>query len=164
MIVTLYRNCSQHEPSGRDSYSGSGRFLVHRLFRRRTQRHAYRHPDSKCGTGPWKSRENEGWLGADVSRVRFAGASMSLNLYRLQVNHLSTSLALLLLVPNLVRAAREKQTISRVVITSSGVHMSVPVDELASSSDILKKMSDPEFCTTQNLASRYDETKREFYH
>lgn len=89
---------------------------------------------------------------------------MSLNSYRLQVNHLSTSLALLLLVPNLVRAAREKQITSRVVITSSGVHMSVPVDELASSSDILKKMSDPEFCTPPNMATRYDETKRKLYH
>lgn len=100
-------------------------------------------------------------MGADVSRVQFAATPMSLNLYRLQVNHLSTSLALLLLVPNLVRAAKDKQTTSRVVITSSGVHMSVPVDELASSSDVLKKLSDPEFCTPQNLATRYDETKRE---
>lgn len=161
IIVTLYRNCSHHESGGRNPCSGSGRFLVYHLFRRRAERHAYRHSDSKCGSGTWKSREDEGWLGANVSRVQFPAASISLSSCRLQVNHLSTSLAILLLVPNLVRAAREKLTTSRVVITSSGVHMSVPVDELASSSDILKKMSDPEFCTPQNLAARYDETKRE---
>ena len=79
---------------------------------------------------------------------------------RLHINHLSTSLAALLLLPNLVRAGKEKHTTSRLVITASERHMSVPVDKLATSSNVLRKLNDVGAEAFKG-GDRYHETKRQ---
>ena len=76
------------------------------------------------------------------------------------MNHLGTSLASLLLVPNLVRAARENNTTSRLVVTTSEMHMTIPVEDLASTPEVLKTLNVPEHCTPKDMEARYPLTKR----
>ncbi|KAF7964843.1 hypothetical protein HWV62_2514, partial [Athelia sp. TMB] len=66
----------------------------------------------------------------------------------LQVNHLGTSLLSLLLLPSLVKTAKEKSAISRLVIVSSDMHYFTEIskDEQASPS-IIAKLNSKEYST-----------------
>ncbi|KIP11264.1 hypothetical protein PHLGIDRAFT_489213 [Phlebiopsis gigantea 11061_1 CR5-6] len=78
----------------------------------------------------------------------------------LQVNHVSTALLSALLLPNLVKAAREHHSRSRLVIVASGVHHSIRFSEAVTSSPmILDALSSAEYCTPEVMQRRYDETK-----
>lgn len=88
--------------------------------------------------------------------------SMFFTFCRLQVDHLGTSLASLLLIPNLVRAAKEKHTTSRMVVTASETHMFTTIDELVATPEVLKSLNDPEHCTPKDMEARYPLTKRKF--
>ncbi|KAJ3556540.1 hypothetical protein NM688_g1968 [Phlebia brevispora] len=78
----------------------------------------------------------------------------------LQVNHLSTALLSILLLPNLVRTAQQNGTHSRLVIVSSDTHFWTKFDEeLLDSPNILRKLNDKEYCVTQGMAHRYADTK-----
>ncbi|GJE88262.1 NAD(P)-dependent dehydrogenase [Phanerochaete sordida] len=79
----------------------------------------------------------------------------------IQVNHLSTALLSLLLLPNMASAAQKHQCNSRLVIVTSEVHFLVDIgNELQSSSKgILRTLSDREFCTPARFSKRYEESK-----
>ncbi|KAJ3553195.1 hypothetical protein NM688_g3744 [Phlebia brevispora] len=78
----------------------------------------------------------------------------------LQVNHLSTALLSILLLPNLVRTARQNGTHSRLVVVSSDFHFLTKLDdELLDAPNILRKFSDKEYCTPRVMAHRYGDTK-----
>lgn len=76
----------------------------------------------------------------------------------LQVNHLSTALLCLLLLPNLARAAREHNSYSRLVVTSSGMHMTVNLDKHAAAPNVLRALNTPEDFTGKDFP-QYSETK-----
>lgn len=79
----------------------------------------------------------------------------------LQVNHLSTALACLLLLPNMVRAAQEHKSHARLVITTSGLHMAARFGEdLASAPSILHALNSAEVCASERFQTRYHDTKR----
>ncbi|KAJ3525458.1 hypothetical protein NM688_g8400 [Phlebia brevispora] len=81
----------------------------------------------------------------------------------LQVNHLSTALLAVLLLPNLVRTAQKHGTHSRLVIVSSDTHYWTKFDEeMLDAPSILRKLNDREFCTTEVMAHRYYDTKCEY--
>lgn len=48
------------------------------------------------------------------------------------------------------------------VITASETHMIPPVDDLATMPEVLKTLSDPEYCTPKIMEARYPLTKRKF--
>jgi retinol dehydrogenase-12 len=70
--------------------------------------------------------------------------------FRLQVNHLATSLLSLLLIPQLVAAGRKSSTPSRMVIVSSGVHHWINLaEEVKASVKPLETLSSKEWCTPE---------------
>ncbi|KAJ3525459.1 hypothetical protein NM688_g8399 [Phlebia brevispora] len=78
----------------------------------------------------------------------------------LQVNHLSTALLSILLLPNLVRTAQKNGTRSRLVIVSSDTHFWTKFnEELLDSPSILEKLNDKQYCVTGGMAHRYPDTK-----
>ncbi|EKM53475.1 uncharacterized protein PHACADRAFT_175903 [Phanerochaete carnosa HHB-10118-sp] len=78
----------------------------------------------------------------------------------LQINHLSTALISFLLLPNLIRAAQEHGTRSRLVIVSSDAHLRATFDQtLRSAPSILKTLSNREYCTPEVMDMRYQHTK-----
>ena len=81
---------------------------------------------------------------------------------RLQVNHLSTALLSLLLLPNMAKAAQEHKSHARLVLVSSEMHFFARISEdlKVAPSGILKTLNDPQFCTPERFRSRYPETKR----
>ncbi|KAF7796917.1 hypothetical protein EIP86_008102 [Pleurotus ostreatoroseus] len=79
----------------------------------------------------------------------------------LQVNHLSTALLSLLLMPNLIHTAQANGTISRMVIVSSDMHYWIKLEEeLLDSPSLLQKLSEKAYCTPEVMEQRYSVTKR----
>ncbi|EGN97796.1 hypothetical protein SERLA73DRAFT_182545 [Serpula lacrymans var. lacrymans S7.3] len=77
----------------------------------------------------------------------------------IQVNHLSTALLSLLLMPNMISAGTLSSP-SRVVIVSSDVHYWATIeDEVRNSPKVLAKLSDKTYCTTNAMRRRYHQTK-----
>ena len=87
---------------------------------------------------------------------------MNANLVRrVQVNHLSTALVALSLVPNMARAAREHGSHSRLVIVCSGLHASTEPEKVTCKPHILHALNDAEYCSKpETMAVRYSDTKR----
>ncbi|KAF7345417.1 WW domain-containing oxidoreductase [Mycena venus] len=79
----------------------------------------------------------------------------------LQVNHLSTSLLALLLLPAMIRTAQRHSTTPRLVVVSSGAHHWVEVDKkLYENPDVLKTLGGAEYCSNpKNMQGRYPLTK-----
>ncbi|EKM54524.1 uncharacterized protein PHACADRAFT_258435 [Phanerochaete carnosa HHB-10118-sp] len=78
----------------------------------------------------------------------------------LQVNHLSTALVCLLLLPNMYKAAQVHNSHPRLVITTSGLHMGVRFDEdLSSKPNLLRALNSPEVCTSGRFQTRYNDSK-----
>ncbi|KAJ3556541.1 hypothetical protein NM688_g1969 [Phlebia brevispora] len=78
----------------------------------------------------------------------------------LQINHLSTALLSILLLPNLARTARANGTLSRLVIVSSESHFWLKFDvALLDATSLLCTLSDEKYCTPQVMDSRYAVTK-----
>lgn len=66
----------------------------------------------------------------------------------LQVNHLSTSLLALLLLPAMIKTAQQHSTSPRLVVVSSDMHYWVKMDKnLSENPDILKTLGSAEYCT-----------------
>lgn len=80
----------------------------------------------------------------------------------LQVNHLSTALLSLLLVPNMLKAAELHSSASRLVLVSSGLHFLVDIDRELVQSAILQTLGQKEFCTDAEMRRRYPVTKRTY--
>ncbi|KAJ6586340.1 hypothetical protein DFH09DRAFT_1432174 [Mycena vulgaris] len=80
----------------------------------------------------------------------------------LQVNHIATSFAVLLLVPIMLRTATDHATLPRIVLVSSGLHYLVKIDEEARTKPgrILETLGSPEYCTPgKRLREQYSITK-----
>ncbi|KAJ7453066.1 hypothetical protein B0H11DRAFT_1927217 [Mycena galericulata] len=79
----------------------------------------------------------------------------------LQVNHLSTSLLALLLLPSMVNTAVRYGTLPRLVVVSSGPHHWPTIDKsLRENPEIIKTMGDAEYCTSPGgMRRRYPITK-----
>ncbi|EKM54523.1 uncharacterized protein PHACADRAFT_185441 [Phanerochaete carnosa HHB-10118-sp] len=87
----------------------------------------------------------DGWEQADTS---------------LQVNHLSTALICLLLLPNMHKAAQVHNSHPRLVTTTSGLHMRVRFGEdLLSTPSLLHTLNSPELCTSERFQVRYHDSK-----
>ncbi|KAJ7663864.1 hypothetical protein DFH06DRAFT_1393669 [Mycena polygramma] len=64
----------------------------------------------------------------------------------LQVNHLSTSLLALLLLPVMIKTAQQNSTTPRIVLVSSGMHYLVEIEKgLYESQDMLRTLGGPEY-------------------
>jgi hypothetical protein len=82
---------------------------------------------------------------------------------RLQVNHLSTSLLCLRLLPHLLRtAAQHPGTTPRLTVVTSEGHYWVDVDDLLPNTDasMIKRLNDPSYVVGSALRSQYQRTKR----
>jgi NAD(P)-dependent dehydrogenase (short-subunit alcohol dehydrogenase family) len=88
----------------------------------------------------------DGWESMFVYRQFTARVYCWYLAFRLQVNHLATSLLSLLLIPQLVSTGRKSSTPSRMVIVSSDVHYwANPTEEVKASAKPLKKLSNQEW-------------------
>ncbi|KAJ6590424.1 hypothetical protein DFH09DRAFT_1273944 [Mycena vulgaris] len=77
----------------------------------------------------------------------------------LQVNCLSTHLLALLLLPTMLKTAKEHSTFPRIVVVASGVHFSTTIEKpLSEDPAMLKTMGGAEYCA-KNMGSRYGQTK-----
>ncbi|KAF7364068.1 hypothetical protein MSAN_01065600 [Mycena sanguinolenta] len=80
----------------------------------------------------------------------------------LQVNHLSTSLVILRLLPRLFSTAKENRTISRIVVVSSELLYDVTVekDARAGPEGILRTLANPQYLkNTRRMREQYSVTK-----
>ncbi|KAJ6537643.1 hypothetical protein B0H19DRAFT_961692 [Mycena capillaripes] len=80
----------------------------------------------------------------------------------LQVNHLATSFAALLLLPAILRTAHENGTVSRIVFVSSELHYDVVIEKeaLSKQGSILRTLNSPEFLKpTRRMREQYSITK-----
>ncbi|KAJ7900599.1 hypothetical protein B0H14DRAFT_2429170, partial [Mycena olivaceomarginata] len=78
----------------------------------------------------------------------------------LQVNHLSTSLLALLLLPAMIKTAQQHSTSPRLVVVSSDMHYWVKMDKnLSENPDVLKTLGSAEYCTEKNMKERYQVSK-----
>jgi hypothetical protein len=94
---------------------------------------------------PYKSQKRMSW-NAYLDRRR-----------RIQVNHLSTSLLTLLLLPTFVRTAEKYGGYPNITIVASDVHYwAKPLPK----EKILSTLSDPKFCTFSVMSDRYNVSKR----
>ncbi|EPQ52486.1 NAD P-binding protein [Gloeophyllum trabeum ATCC 11539] len=83
--------------------------------------------------GTWRHTKPEGWETT------------------LQVNHLSTALCSLLLLPRLLETAKEHSVQTRLVVVSSGAHAAIRIDETARQSpSILEKLNDEQYMSGTN--------------
>ena len=66
------------------------------------------------------------------------------------MNQLATSMAVLLLVPTMMRTAAEHRTLPRLVVVTSDLHYDVVIDEevCAKRGKILQTMSTPNYSST----------------
>ncbi|KAI1318727.1 short-chain dehydrogenase/reductase SDR [Xylariaceae sp. FL0255] len=96
-------------------------------------------------------------LNAGVKQMEFSrsGTGHETNV---QVNHLSTALLSLLLLPPLTRTAQDTHTPSRLTIVTSEVHFWTPFDEKAAPS-ILERMDQEESFNKKNAVERYSTSK-----
>jgi retinol dehydrogenase 12 len=70
--------------------------------------------------------------------------------HRIQINHLSTALVSLLLLPLLVQTAEKYGTNPRLTVTASDVHLNCTFKpDVLQSPRILEKLSDREYCTSR---------------
>ncbi|KAJ7462128.1 hypothetical protein FB451DRAFT_479597 [Mycena latifolia] len=78
-----------------------------------------------------------------------------------QVNHLGISLAIILLVPTMLRTANEFTTLPRIVLVSSFLHHHVTIEREARSrpGKILKTLASKEYYTTKRMEQLYSVTK-----
>ena len=68
--------------------------------------------------------------------------------HSIQVNHLSTALLSLLMLPHLLKTTKSSSITPRLVIVSSEVHYLTNISKIERDSpDILEKLSDKEYCT-----------------
>jgi retinol dehydrogenase-12 len=89
----------------------------------------------------------DGWESSFVSR-RLSSPTPRLTDDRLQVNDLSTSLLALLLLPIMIKTAKEHATLPRLVVVSSGVHYWITIEkDLCESPTMLKTFGSSEYCT-----------------
>ncbi|KAK2459322.1 hypothetical protein APHAL10511_008677 [Amanita phalloides] len=78
----------------------------------------------------------------------------------LQVNHLSTALLALLLLPRMIETARRHSVTPRLVIISSDTHHRTTFDQqVRDSEEPLKILGSKEYCTPEIMGRRYPETK-----
>jgi len=79
----------------------------------------------------------------------------------IQVNHLSAMLSTILLLPCLLKAASSGTSPNpRVVVVSSDLHYRAKLSKGEVESDnILRKLSNKDYCTSRVMANRYDLTK-----
>ncbi|KAJ6580891.1 hypothetical protein B0H19DRAFT_1251172 [Mycena capillaripes] len=78
----------------------------------------------------------------------------------LQVNCLSTPLVALLLLPAMLKTAKEHSTVPRLVVVSSDVHYWVDIEKrVYENPDIIKTLGSTEYCTDKIMKSRYLLTK-----
>ncbi|KAJ6485601.1 hypothetical protein C8R45DRAFT_903286 [Mycena sanguinolenta] len=79
----------------------------------------------------------------------------------LQVNHLSTSLLALLLLPAMVRTAEQHSTVPRIVVVSSGAFHWVKVNKsVYEDPEVLKTLGGAQYCSDpKNMQGRYPLTK-----
>ncbi|KAF8166537.1 short-chain dehydrogenase [Mycena galopus ATCC 62051] len=79
----------------------------------------------------------------------------------LQVNHLSTSLLALLLLPAMIQTAEQHSTIPRVVVVSSGAYYFLKINkDLSEDLDVLKTLGSAEYCSDpKKMRGRYPLTK-----
>ena len=79
---------------------------------------------------------------------------------RLQINHVSTALVSILLVPNMARAAREHNSHSRLVIVCSGLHASARPEKVTPAPNMLHALNDAQYCSKpETMGGRYNDTK-----
>ncbi|PSS17125.1 hypothetical protein PHLCEN_2v3230 [Hermanssonia centrifuga] len=80
----------------------------------------------------------------------------------LQVNHLSTALLALLLVPALARTAKANATHSRLVVVASDTHFWTKFGEELKPENapgILEKLNERAYCTQEIMETRYPDSK-----
>ncbi|KAJ7799135.1 hypothetical protein B0H14DRAFT_2388227 [Mycena olivaceomarginata] len=79
----------------------------------------------------------------------------------LQVNHLSTSLLALLLLPAMIKTAHQYSTTPRLVVVSSGAHYWLNINKnLYEDPEVLKTLGSAEYCADpKNMQGRYPLTK-----
>jgi len=79
----------------------------------------------------------------------------------LQVNHLSTSLVALLLLPAMIKTAQQHSTIPRIVVVSSGAFHWVTIGkDMYEDPDVLKTIGSAEYCSDpKKMRGRYPLTK-----
>ncbi|KAJ7185253.1 hypothetical protein C8R46DRAFT_375373 [Mycena filopes] len=79
----------------------------------------------------------------------------------LQVNSIATSLLCLRLLPAMVQTAQEHQTLSRLVVVSSGsIYEIEALDKrVTEGADMLKTLGSADYCTPEKMAVRYPLTK-----
>ncbi len=80
----------------------------------------------------------------------------------LQVNHLSTALLALLLVPTLARTAKLNSTQSRLVIVASNTHSWTQFGEdlkPENAPSMLEKLNERAYCTQKVMETRYPDSK-----
>ncbi|PSR98926.1 hypothetical protein PHLCEN_2v4246 [Hermanssonia centrifuga] len=80
----------------------------------------------------------------------------------LQVNHLSTALLALLLVPALARTAKSNSTHSRLVIVASNTHSWTQFGEdlkPENAPSMLEKLNERAYCTQKVMGTRYPDSK-----
>lgn len=74
--------------------------------------------------------------------------------HSLQVNCLSMPLLSLLLLPHMVRTAREHSTTPRIVVVASEVHYMASIEKrVAESPEILATLGSAEYCTPKYVLS-----------
>ncbi|KAF7369500.1 hypothetical protein MVEN_00279800 [Mycena venus] len=77
-----------------------------------------------------------------------------------QVSCLSTPLLAFLLLPTMIKTAREHSTVPRLVVVSSEMHYWASIEkEVRENPDMLKTFGSQEYCTPTRMASRYLLTK-----
>ncbi|KAJ7497994.1 hypothetical protein B0H11DRAFT_1998217 [Mycena galericulata] len=79
----------------------------------------------------------------------------------IQVNHLSTSLLALLLLPSMINTAREHSTYPRIVVVSSGAFYWIDIKKpVVDDPEIIKTIGGAEYCSTKSgMEGRYPLTK-----
>jgi len=80
--------------------------------------------------------------------------------YTLQVNHIGTSLLSLLLLPHLLKTAKQASTTPRLVVVSSELHYWATISKKEQESPkILEQLNNEEYCTPSVMKGRYSLSK-----
>jgi retinol dehydrogenase-12 len=87
----------------------------------------------------------------------FFPAELMFNTYRIQVNHLSTSLLTLLLLPTIARTAEKYNTNPHVTVVSSDMHLMIKKfpSTITEKPSILEALSDPAYCNSSSVSYRH---------
>ncbi|KAJ7696026.1 hypothetical protein B0H17DRAFT_1054612 [Mycena rosella] len=104
-------------------------------------------------------RSKDGWETRSV--LNLSSCLHTDSLPSLQVNCLSIPLISLLLLPHMVRTAREHSTVPRIVVVASEVHYFTNIEKrVLESPEMLATLGSAEYCTPKIMNSRYFLTKR----